>query len=93
MHYLVTIAHQVWHLFVDDAVFAAAIVAWPALIWLAVRLGVPSFLAPEVLSIGYGIILYLGAIERAYRDKPKDVNQAAILMNHATALVERTSRS
>jgi small basic protein len=71
MRYLVTIVHEVWHLFVDDAAFAAAIVVWPALIWLAVRLGVPLFLAPEMLSIGYGIILYLGAIDRAYRDNPK----------------------
>ncbi len=71
MRYLVKIVHEVWHLFVDDAVFAAAIVAWPALVWLAVRLGVPSFLGPEMLSIGYGIILYLGAIDRAYRNKLK----------------------
>jgi hypothetical protein len=71
MRYLIRIAHEIWHLFVDDAAFAAAIVAWPALNWLAVRLGVPSFLGPEMLSIGYGIILYLGAIDRAYRDKPK----------------------
>jgi hypothetical protein len=71
MRYLVTIVHEVWHLFVDDAVFAGAIVAWPALIWLAVRLGAPSFLAPEVLSIGYGIILCLGAIARAFRARPR----------------------
>jgi hypothetical protein len=71
MHYLVTIVHEVWYLFVDDAAFAASIVAWPALIWLAVRLGAPLFLAPELLSIGCGIILYLGVIERAYRKKPK----------------------
>jgi hypothetical protein len=71
MRHLVTIMHEVWHLFVDDAVFAAAIVAWPALIWLAVRLGAPSALAPAVLSIGYGIILYLGAIDRAYRSRPR----------------------
>ena len=66
MRYLVTIVHEVWHLFVDDAAFAAAIVAWPALIWLSVQLGTPSFLAPAVLSIGYGIILYLGAIIAAW---------------------------
>jgi hypothetical protein len=71
MRHLATIVNEVWHLFVDDAAFAAAIVVWPALIWLAVRLGVPLFLAPEMLSIGYGIILYLGAIDRAYRDNPK----------------------
>jgi hypothetical protein len=71
MRYLVTITREVWHLFVDDAVFAAAIVAWPVLIWLAMRLGVSPLLAPTVLSIGYGIILYLGAIDRACRVRPR----------------------
>jgi small basic protein len=71
MRYLVTIMHEVWHLFVEDAAFAAAIVAWPALVWLGVRLGAPSFLAPAVLSIGYGIILNVGAIDRAYRTRPR----------------------
>ncbi len=71
MRYLVTVVHEVWHLFVDDAAFAAAIIVWPGLIWLTMRLGVPSFPGPEMLSIGYGVILYLGAIGHAYRAKPK----------------------
>lgn len=71
MRYLVAITREVWHLFVDDSLFAAAIVAWPVLIWLGIRLAVSSFLAPVALSIGYGVILYLGAIDRAYRARPR----------------------
>jgi hypothetical protein len=55
MGYLVTIARRVLHLFVDDTAFAAAIVAWPAMVWLAMRLGAP----------------YLGAMDRVYRARPK----------------------
>jgi hypothetical protein len=71
MRYLVTITLEVWHLFVDDAAFAAAIVVWPVRIWLGMRLATSSFLAPVVLSIGYGIILYLAAIDRAFRVRPR----------------------
>ena len=71
MRYLVAIMREVWHLFVDDAAFAGAIFVWPVLIWLGMRLGTWSFLAPVVLSIGYGIILYLGAIDRAFRVSPR----------------------
>ena len=71
MRYLIAITREVWHLFVDNVVFAAAIVAWPVLIWLAMRLGVSPLLTPAILSIGYGIILYLGAIDRASRVRPR----------------------
>lgn len=70
MRYVVKITRELWHLFVDDAALATAILAWSVLIWLGMRLGFSSFLAPEALSIGYGIILYLGAIDRARRVRP-----------------------
>jgi hypothetical protein len=60
------VLHEVLGLFVDDGVFAAAIAAWPAIVWFAVaRFGVPRVAASELLFAGLVAILVVGAVRYA----------------------------
>jgi len=53
-------------LFVDDAAFAAAILAWLGACWLMLpRLPVASFWPPAILFAGLAVILAESAIRRA----------------------------
>jgi hypothetical protein len=56
-------AREVWHLFVDDGVFAAAIVAWPVVVWLLrVQTWLPAGWAGGLLFGGLALILVTSAI-------------------------------
>ena len=53
-------------LFVDDAVFAGAILAWLAVSWYGLpRLRLPSGLPPAILFAGLAVILLASAIRHA----------------------------
>jgi hypothetical protein len=62
MRSLLNVLIEVWHLFVDDGAFAAAIVAWPAVVWL---LRVQTWLAADwaggFLFAGLALILVMSA--------------------------------
>jgi hypothetical protein len=63
MRILSSVIGELWHLFVEDRSFAAAIVAWPCLIWLACRqVGIVRDIAPEALAVGMISILVVGVL-------------------------------
>jgi hypothetical protein len=62
MSVLVLIRDELWGLFVDDGVFAAAIVVWLAVGGRVLpRLGLPGWLPAVLLFAGLAMILVLGA--------------------------------
>jgi hypothetical protein len=66
MKRVAAVLHEVWGLFVDDGVFAAAIAVWPAVVWFAVaRFGMPRGAASELLFVGLVAILIAGAVRHA----------------------------
>jgi hypothetical protein len=66
MSNVLTVLHELWHLFVDDGAFAAAIVIWPALIWFArAQIGLSGGWAPVVLFAGLICILVASAVAGA----------------------------
>ena len=60
------IRDEAWGLFVDDGVFAGAIVVWVVVAAAALpRLGIASALQGLVLFLGLALILIGGALRRA----------------------------
>ena len=61
-------AGEVFGLFVDDGSFAVAILAWLALVWLAVsRIGIGPRWAAAGLFLGLAAILSESVVRRARR--------------------------
>ena len=66
MRALVLIRDEVWGLFVDDGVFAGAILVWLLVAWQVLpRLGLPGWLPAILLFAGLGAILVFGASRAA----------------------------
>jgi hypothetical protein len=66
MKMLVLIRDELWGLFVDDGVFAGAIVVWLAVAWQVLpRLALPGALPAILLFAGLAVILVFGAIRKA----------------------------
>ena len=66
MKLLGTIWREVLGIFVDDARFAVAILAWLLLAWLGTRLlHIPSGIAGALLALGFVVILLESAASRA----------------------------
>ena len=66
MGWLKTAWSEFLRLFVDDAAFAVAILAWLAACWLLLpRLPLPALLPPAILFIGLVLILVESATRRA----------------------------
>ena len=61
MKQVVAVLISIWSLFVDDAVFAAFVVAWLALVYLLALTGVDSAWPGALLFGGLGLILMHGA--------------------------------
>jgi hypothetical protein len=61
MNAIVAVLASIWSLFVDDALFAALIVAWLAAIYLLALTGVDSAWHGVLLFGGLGLILMHGA--------------------------------
>jgi len=60
------IRDELWGLFVDDGVFAGAIVVWLLVAWgFLPRLGLPGWLPAVLLFAGLSAILVLGALRAA----------------------------
>ncbi len=59
------VVKTIWDLFVDDAAFAAAVVAWLALMRALPAIGFNPGWACWLLFCGLGLILALGALRRA----------------------------
>jgi hypothetical protein len=60
------IRDELWGLFVDDGVFAGAIVVWLVVAWRVLpRLGLPPWLPAILLFAGLAAILVLGALRTA----------------------------
>jgi hypothetical protein len=71
MSVLRLIRDEVWGLFVDDGVFAGAIVVWLLVgWWLLPRLGLPRGLPAILLFAGLAAILVLSASRAARRPEP-----------------------
>ncbi len=63
---LVVIRDELFGLFVDDGVFAGAILVWVVAGWrILPRLGLPGCLAAVLLFAGLAIILAFGALRSA----------------------------
>lgn len=63
---LTLIWHELWGLFVDDGIFAGAILIWLLVGWLILpRLGLPSGVPAVILFAGLATILVLGALRGA----------------------------
>ncbi len=68
MKSLRAIVREVWGLFVDDAGFATAILAWLALAWLgSAQLAIASAWNGAILFGGLALILIVSAVRRAQR--------------------------
>jgi hypothetical protein len=68
MSVLVLIRDELWGLFVDDGVFAGAIVVWLVVGWRVLpRLGLPGWLPAILLFAGLATILVWGALRAARR--------------------------
>jgi hypothetical protein len=66
MRLMILIRNELWGLFVDDGVFAGAIVVWLAAGWRVLpRLGLPGPLPGVVLFAGLAAILVFGALRAA----------------------------
>lgn len=66
MGWLVTVWSEFLGLFVDDAAYAGAIVAWlVACRLLLPRLALPPSLPPVLLFVGLALILMVGALRKA----------------------------
>ncbi len=60
---LALIRDEAWGLFVDDGVFAGAIVVWLVVAWRVLpRLGLPHWLPGVLLFAGLAAILVFGAL-------------------------------
>ena len=63
---------EIWHLFVEDGPFAAAIVLWPCLVWLLGRWSeLAHSLGTTMLAIGMIVILVTEATHYASRARPR----------------------
>lgn len=63
MRVLIQVGKELWHLFVEDRAFAAAVFAWPCLVWLvSCQLGIGRSIAPETLASGMIAILVVGVL-------------------------------
>ncbi|WP_419758945.1 hypothetical protein [Acidisoma sp.] len=63
MRALELIRDELWGLFVDDGVFAGAIVVWLAVAWRVLpHLGLPDWMPALLLFAGLGAILVSGAL-------------------------------
>jgi len=60
MRPVVTVLAAIWSLFVDDALFAALMLTWLALIYLLALTGVDSVWRGALLFAGLGLILVHG---------------------------------
>ena len=66
MKTLVLIRDELWGLFVDDGVFAGAILIWLLVAWQVLpRLGLSGWLPAILLFSGLGAILVIGALRAA----------------------------
>lgn len=66
MAWLKTVWSEFLGLFIDDAAFAIAILAWLAACWLLLpRLALPAILPPAILFTGLVLILVESAMRRA----------------------------
>ncbi len=66
MTWLKTVWSEFLGLFIDDAAFAIAILAWLAACWLLLpRLSLPAILPPTILFTGLVLILVESAMRRA----------------------------
>jgi hypothetical protein len=71
MSVLLLIRDELWGLFVDDGVFAGAIVVWLLVGWcLLPRLGLPGGLPAFLLFAGLAAILVLSALRAARQPGP-----------------------
>lgn len=69
MRALILIRDELWGLFVDDGVFAGAIVVWLVVGWRVLPLlGLRDWLPAVLLFAGFATILVLGAL-RATRQR------------------------
>ncbi|MFL5281605.1 MAG: hypothetical protein ACJ8AW_11575 [Rhodopila sp.] len=63
---------EIWHLFVDDGPFAAAVVLWSCLTWLLDRRGnLTGVAGSTMLAIGMIIILVTGAVRHRNGGTPR----------------------
>ena len=68
MRWLRTIWRELFGLFVDDASFAVAILAWVGAVWLLLpHLGLPRAAQGPILFAGLAAILVESAVRRARR--------------------------
>jgi hypothetical protein len=71
MSALILIRDELWGLFVEDGVFAGAIVVWVVVGWcLLPRLGLPDRLPAILLFAGLAAILALSALQAARPNEP-----------------------
>ncbi|HET6605938.1 MAG TPA: hypothetical protein VFG62_04680 [Rhodopila sp.] len=72
MRIVSVVVQELWHLFVEDRSFAAAIVAWPCLIGLGCRqVEIVRDIAPEALAVGMIAILVVGVVRHRPAGGPK----------------------
>jgi hypothetical protein len=72
MRILAAALGEIWHLFVDDGPFAAAIILWPCLIWLLDRQRLlTSAAGSSMLAGGMIIILVAGALRHRHARAPR----------------------
>ncbi|HEX5324194.1 MAG TPA: hypothetical protein VFW40_10435 [Capsulimonadaceae bacterium] len=64
---LKTIALEIWGLFVDDAAFALAVVAWIAIAGFAAHSLERAVWMPVVYFLGLALLLAVGAFRQARR--------------------------
>jgi hypothetical protein len=69
MHWIKTVMREFYGLFVDDAGFAIAIVAWLGLLWFAMAClasRIPPWAAAVILFAGLAVILIGSAVRFAH---------------------------
>ncbi len=68
MQWVRTVSQEILGLFIDDGSFAAAIIVWLGLVYLALpRLAIPALWGGPILFGGLALILIESALRRARR--------------------------
>ncbi|HEY2621127.1 MAG TPA: hypothetical protein VGI78_27575 [Acetobacteraceae bacterium] len=71
MRVIASAISEIWHLFVEDGPFAAAIVLWPCLIWVFDRRAqLAGTAGSAMLAVGMIVILVAGALRHRHPRRP-----------------------
>ena len=71
MNLLTRVIRELWGLFVDDGVLAAALVVWCALVrWLLPAVGAPTPVRAPILLMGCVLVLLSDVVMAAHRVRP-----------------------